>query len=133
MLKSGGTMKRPLVVLLAFGVTGGALAADRLPAKEGQCALTTIKKVGPRLEGIPDGTPDAGNAVSYTDGGYQESYMTIPGLKGSRVGDRVDLCLISVPDDCPPGDDRGKVYKATNLRTHQSWTAPNSEHDCGGA
>jgi len=52
---------------------------------------------------------------------------------GARTGDRVKLCLVAISDECPPGDDRGKVYKAINLRTHKSWTALDSEHSCGGA
>jgi hypothetical protein len=124
-------MKRfGLVLVTAMcACAAGAFAGDRLPSKQGQCAITTIKSVGTRLEGIPD----SGDAVSYTNGGYQVSYAAIPGLKGSKRGDRVKLCLTEVPDDCPAGDDRGKVYKATNLRTHKSWEASNSEHDCGGA
>jgi hypothetical protein len=43
------------------------------------------------------------------------------------------LCLTGIPDECPPGDDRGKTYKATNLRTKKSWEAMDSEHMCGGA
>ena len=121
--------KRTALVLAATLFTQGAAAADKLPAKEGACTLTTIKAVDTRLEGIDD----SGDAVSFADGGYQVSYTTIPGLKGSKAGDRVKLCLVSIPDDCPPGDDRGKVYKATNLRTHTSWEAPDSEHSCGGA
>ena len=26
-----------------------------------------------------------------------------------------------------------KVYRATNLRTGESWEAPDSQHSCGGA
>lgn len=106
-----------------------AMAADMLPTKEGACTLTKIKKVGTRLDGVAD----SGDAVSYTDGGYQVSMTAIPGLKGAKAGDAVKLCLTEIPDDCPPGDDRGKTYKATDLRTHQSWEALNSEHMCGGA
>ena len=125
-------MRNPTVLVLACVATlfaQGAAAEGKLPVKEGACALTTIKAVGTRLEGIDD----SGDAVSFADGGYQVSYMKIVGLKGSKAGDRVKLCLVSIPDDCPPGDDRGKVYKVTNLRTHASWEAPNSEHSCGGA
>ena len=104
-------------------------AADKLPTKVGACTVTTIKSVGTRLEGIPD----SGGAVSYSNGGYQVSYEAIEGLKGSKKGDKIRLCLVSVPDECPPGDDRGKVYRATNLRTHRSWEASDSEHMCGGA
>lgn len=90
---------------------------------------TTIKQVGTRLEGIAD----SGDAVSYANGGYQVNYGTIQGLKGSRPGDPVRLCLTSMPDNCPPGDARGKSYRATDLRTHKSWEAFDSEHMCGGA
>jgi len=121
-------MKRLSIAAIGLVLVGPVLA-DKLPAREGQCAVTAIKQVGTRLEGIPD----SGDAVSYVNGGYQVSYETIPGLKGSRPGDKVKLCLVSIPDECPPGDDRGKVYKATNLRTHKSWEASDSEHECGGA
>jgi len=121
-------MKRACVAALGVLLVGPALAG-RLPAKLGQCTVTAIKHIGARLDGIPD----SGDAVSYVNGGYQVSYETIPGLGGSRRGDRVRLCLVSIPDECPPGDDRGKVYKATNLRTHKSWQASDSEHMCGGA
>ena len=115
-----------LVLLLG---AQAANAADMLPTKVGACTLTKIRQIGTRLDGIAD----SGDAVSYTNGGYQVSYATIAGLKGAKAGDAVKLCLTEVPDDCPPGDDRGKTYKATNLRTHQSWSAMNSEHMCGGA
>jgi hypothetical protein len=118
------TMKRALVLLFI----GPALAGP-LPVKEGACTVTTIRQVGTRLDGIPD----SGDAVLYANGGYQVSIQTIPGLKGSKAGDKVKLCLEMIPDECPPGDDRGKVYKATNLRTQKSWSAADSEHSCGGA
>jgi hypothetical protein len=41
--------------------------------------------------------------------------------------------LVSIPKGCPKGDHRGKIYKATNLRTHGQWTLPDAEHSCGGA
>ncbi len=51
----------------------------------------------------------------------------------SRPGDPVRICLVSIPKHCPPGDNRGRTYKTTNLRTHRAWTLPDSEHMCGGA
>jgi hypothetical protein len=41
--------------------------------------------------------------------------------------------LVSIPRHCPKGDNRGRVYRTTNLRTHKSWKLPDSEHMCGGA
>ncbi len=102
--------------------------AEELPTEIGQCSETTIEDIGYRL-----GDPDSGSAISYANGGGQVSYDTIPEIHRSRVGDPVKLCLVSLPEDCPPGDDRGKVYSATNLRTGESWQAPDSQHSCGGA
>ena len=102
--------------------------ADALPTEIGECSETTIEDIGYRL-----GDPDSGSAISYANGGVQVSYDTIPEIHRSRVGDPVKLCLVSIPEDCPPGDDRGKVYSASNLRTGESWEAPDSQHSCGGA
>jgi hypothetical protein len=113
----------------AILLAAGCAHAEPLPVKVGQCTNTMIKDIGSRLENMPD----SGDAVSYANGGSQVSYDTIKGLKGSRPGDPVRLCLKSLPQDCPPGDERGKNYRATNLRIHSSWEAFDSEHMCGGA
>jgi len=105
-----------------------ALAAAK-PTAVGQCVHTTIKAKESRLEGMPD----SGDAVVYANGLYGVSYERVPGLRTARAGDRVRLCLTSVPQDCPPGDERGKTYKATDLRTQKSWELPDAEHMCGGA
>jgi len=102
--------------------------ADPLPTEIGACSETTITEIGYRL-----GEPDTGSAISYANGGVQISYDTIPEIHRSNVGDAVKLCLLSVPEDCPPDDDRGKIYSATNLRTGEIWEAPDSQHSCGGA
>ena len=123
--------KRLLCLLAATAMTLAppALAKEPVPKRIGQCVATTVSELGPRLEGMPN----SGSAVIYSDGLSQVSYDIIPGIATSRVGDTVKVCLVELPRDCPKGDDRGKVYKATNLRTHKSWTAPDSEHSCGGA
>jgi hypothetical protein len=122
------------------GLTGTALLAlstialfhhaqaEPLPIKIGTCSETTIVDIGYRL-----GDPGTGSAVSYDNGGVQVSYDDIPEIHRSQIGDVVELCLVSVPEDCPPGDDRGKIYRVTNLRTGESWEAPDSQHSCGGA
>lgn len=43
------------------------------------------------------------------------------------------VCLAVLPEDCPPGDDRGKVYASADLRTLMAWASPDAEHLCGGA
>ena len=57
----------------------------------------------------------------------------VAAIEQSKKGDPVRMCLVSIPHPCPKGDDRGRVYKTTNLRTHKSWSLPDSEHMCGGA
>lgn len=99
------------------------------PQEVGACVETTIASVGPRLENAPD----SGSSVQYENGMTQVEYEVLPGIANSRVGDAVRVCLISVPENCPPGDDRGRMYSATNARTGESWTAPDSQHMCGGA
>ena len=125
-------MRGKLVGAGFLAVSALALAdqprAEPLPIEIGACSETTIADIGYRL-----GEPDTGSAISYDNGGGQVFYDTIPEIHRSEVGDAVQLCLVSVPEDCPPGDDRGKIYRATNLRTGESWEAPDSQHSCGGA
>lgn len=95
----------------------------------GQCTNTTVTQVGTRLEA----TPGSGTAIQFANGVALVSYDTVPPAEASQPGDPVKMCLKSVPKHCPPGDNRGKVYTVTNLRTHQSFTLPDSQHECGGA
>jgi len=111
-------------------VSGSALAGD-LPTRIGACSESTIAETGGRLEG--DDNFETGTFVSFDNGGVQISYDRVEPIIGSRVGDPVRICLVSLPTDCPPDDDRGKVYNTTNLRTGESWELADSQHMCGGA
>ena len=124
-------MKRSIRYAIASAMIALALSsahAGSLPTEIGACTETLIKEVTTRL-----GTPDSGTVVQYANGPIQISYGTIAPATRSKTGDKVNVCLVSVPENCPPGDDRGKIYKATNLRTNESWEAPDSQHSCGGA
>jgi len=124
-------MKLLLAALVAVSLAVPALPATAAPAltKVGQCVATTIKQKMTRLDGVPD----SGDAVQYGNGIYGVTYDQVPELEAAHVGDHVKLCLTSLPKDCPKGDDRGKTYKATDVRTHKSWELPDAEHMCGGA
>lgn len=113
----------------------GAAAPSALPTREGACALTGVKQVTTRLQDGSTGQeiPGSGSAVQESDGGYQVSYDTVPAIQASRRGDPVLVCLVSLPQNCPAGDDRGKVYAVGNLRTLGAWSEPDAEHMCGGA
>ena len=115
--------------LVVLAISPLPIKAAPLPTAVGSCSVTTIERIGSRL----DGHPESGSGVVYANGGTQVSYEVIAALHRSRPGDRVRLCLLSIPANCPPGDDRGRVYRATNLRTGASWMAPDAQHSCGGA
>jgi hypothetical protein len=132
---------KPLASILAVVAAFAAAASDaqRRPGpprlRVGACVRTTIAAVTQRLSDGTNGgaVPDSGSAVDFVNGLGQVSYDQVAPLNQSRRGDPVLVCLVALPEDCPPGDDRGKVYTTTNLRTYESWTLSDSAHGCGGA
>ena len=48
-------------------------------------------------------------------------------------GHRVQACLLALPKDCPPGDQRGKRYRFVDLQTGARAEGIDSWHFCGGA
>jgi hypothetical protein len=122
-------------VLLASALAGSGAPGDGLPTHPGTCAWTKIKSVEHRLQEGERGPfiKDSGSAVVFSNGGYQVAYEEYDEVHRSRAGDPVLMCLVSIPQHCPKGDSRGRVYTTTNLRTQESWTMPDAEHRCGGA
>ncbi len=129
-------MKVMLAILCAF-VSLSAYAVspnDPLPTAMLSCGGSIITDIGARLEG--DKNFETGAHVTLKNGGVSVAYQedtNIPAIRGSKVGDHVLVCLVYIPKHCPPGDNRGKFYTMTNLRTLESWTLPDSQHQCGGA
>jgi len=120
--------------LLAFAIASAtpALAAPQeIILAEPVCGMTRIRSIGARLDGSDP--RQVGSAVSYSNGIYGVDYRYWPSLHSSRVGDAVELCMIRAMHGCPRGDERGRTYRARNLRTGQVWEMPNSTHTCGGA
>jgi hypothetical protein len=111
-----------------FGQFKMTLRIPDLPTLVGECVNTRVKLVATRL-----GTPGSGSTVLFQNGGSQVSYDTVPAIDQSRKGDPVRMCLVYIPRNCPEGDYRGRKYRTTNLRSHQTWTEYDSEHLCGGA
>jgi uncharacterized protein YecT (DUF1311 family) len=122
-----GCLGRMMVFELGW-LRGGQPPAS-LPTSVGACSGTRVSRVGSRLEGAPG----SGSAIEEANGAAQISYDEVPAIDASRAGDPVLVCLVSLPRDCPPGDDRGKVYAVANLRTLGAWSEADSEHMCGGA
>jgi hypothetical protein len=116
-------------------VTQPSIARNSLPSRIGDCARTRISAIGHRLEDGVTREPvaDSGSAVTFANRLSQVSYEELAEVHHSRRGDPVLICLVFIPRDCPRGDNRGKTYTTTNLRTVESWTLPDSEHSCGGA
>jgi uncharacterized protein len=112
------------------------MVAD-LPKRVGACTRTKIAAIASRFGDTlqPPATPDDdhGTSIDYANEGHGVSYSFVPAVADSKIGDPVIVCLVSLPKDCPPGDDRGKMYSGTNLRTKGSWILPDSQHMCGGA
>ena len=108
-----------------------------MPSKVGECGKTTIVGIGTRFSDKlvkPKGDAmDEGTSVALQNGVYGVSYEYVEALGRSKVGDPVITCLVSLPKNCPEGDDRGKFYTTTNLRTQEAWSLPDSQHMCGGA
>ncbi len=125
-----------LLALVSGALYGAPVGAPNQlkPTKFGTCAFTTISRVEQRLE-EQNHRPvaDSGSAVVLANGVYGVSYDEVPAVNQSRKGDHVMTCLVLIPTGCPPGDKRGRFYTTTNLRTMESWTLPDAEHECGGA
>jgi hypothetical protein len=123
-----------ILFLVSALVTTSAMGGG-LPTRPGTCVWTKIKRLEHRLGGGKDGpfVPDSGSAVTFENGGNQVSYEELDAVHHSRTGDPVLMCLVSIPQHCPKGDNRGRMYTTTNLRTWDSWTMADAEHHCGGA
>ena len=105
-------------------------ASSELPAQVGQCIESRVAGITTDFPGAPGG----GSVIHYENGSQQLSFDKSPEIESSQIGDPVRICLLRVAANCPPGDERGRTYQGTNLRTGTSWTAPDTLlHDCSGA
>ena len=108
---------------------------SKLPRKVGECFETTITEItdryGEDLPPRPKKGADPGTIVRFSNSGVQVSLRRENTIVHSQVFDKVNMCLVQVPQQCP-GDLRGRVYKTTNLRTKESWSLANDITSCGG-
>jgi hypothetical protein len=126
---------KALLTAMLLAASSAALAepkpTDPLPKEILECGGSVITEIAGRLEG--DKNFSSGTSVFFKNGGSQVSYDKVDAIVKSKIGDHVLMCLVFIPSHCPPGDARGRQYTTTNLRTLESWTLPDSEHNCGGA
>lgn len=104
-----------------------------IATRPGTCVFTTVRRVGQRLEANRRPVAGSGSWVILANGLVSVSYDQVDAVDQSRPGDRVMTCLARLPRHCPPGDNRGKWYVTTNMRTNLAWMLPDSPHSCGGA
>jgi hypothetical protein len=108
---------------------------SQLPRKVGECADTTITAITDRYgEDIsPRGKKgtDPGTIVRFSNSGVQVSLRRENSIVHSQIFDKVNMCLVEVPKECP-GDLRGRIYRTTNLRTREVWSLANDIKNCGG-
>ncbi len=126
-------MTRIAAALIAATIALPTYAAG-LPQHVGQCATAGVLTVTHRLRDAFTGedAPWSGSAIRFDNKGWQISYGQEPSVDHSRPGDDVKICLVYIPPNCPPGDNRGRIYHTTNMRTKESWTLPDAQHGCGG-
>ena len=116
----------------AFAKQGNA-EAPQLPDTPGQCAMTRITELTTRFgEPVTYDNADSGTAITFANGSSQVSYDR-NGLYDLKTGDKVVLCLMSIPHDCPKDDTRGRMYFGMDVKTKAQWQLPDSQHMCGGA
>ena len=104
-----------------------------MPRRVGACATTVIPAIGRRF-GAPLMRPkskatDDGTGVELGNGVHGVSNDFDPAVANAKVGDPRETCPVSIPK----GDDRGKVFTTTNLRTKDFRPLGDSRHLCGGA
>lgn len=125
-------MKRLLtigaIITSSFLTTTGSINAASEPTVINSCSSTTIKSVGYRFEG----EPTSGSGISLSNG-LGSASVEQDLYKGFKAGDPVIVCLESIPEGCPPGDDRGKLFKVFNGRTNTMANLVKGYHMCGGA
>ncbi len=113
---------------------GAAGPGKALPSRPGECVRTRIVSITTRFgEAIAFENQDAGTAIGFANGGYQVSYGRGDAFAEVAAGDDAVVCLMSIPRDCPAGDERGRLYYTLDLRTQTQWVLPDSQHLCGGA
>jgi hypothetical protein len=127
-----GTVTRIPIFVSAILVVAPADAHDAtVPRRLGTCVVTTITDIT-GVYGNPHPGPE-GAIVNYANRVAGVSFARALEIEHSAIGDPVRLCLVAMDRDCPRGDPRGRIYRATNLRTKGSWKLGNSMHACDGA
>lgn len=125
--------------------TNDQAGSDALPKKPGDCMDSTLLGKATRFEGAVAGQAGGEVFVQVTKD-IHLYVQTVPNFPASESidaymystpdfvkGDKISLCLLELPRDCPPGDERGKIYSVTNIKNNKSFVGIDAWHICGGA
>jgi hypothetical protein len=139
-------MRSYISALVAFGLlvfTSTPSFAALPPKLVGTCADSFVQAKRFRMvpsPGDPDyqrTSDDFGKEVNIglTNGigiyaGDGDSFMLSSNFAS---GHKIKVCLESLPQNCPPGDNRGKKYSFYDYRTGTRVVGYDSWHLCGGA
>lgn len=158
----GGVSIAALMVLLVLSLTGSALYAwqelrklntRRSGAAARSCQSVSVIAVGSRFGAQPGQFGSEDGLINLSNGLSLYLYRTLrtaqpPGWGLSeasqpisleqaralfRPRDAISLCLEFTPHDCPPGDERGRIYSLLNRRTGISVAGHYGRNGCGGA
>ena len=115
-------------------VLPGTERISQLPSKVGECFDTTITAItdryGEDLSPRAKRGADPGTLVRFSNSGVQVSLKRENAIVQSQIFDKVNMCLVEVPKECP-NDLRGRVYRTINLRTKETWSLANDIKNCG--
>ena len=119
--------------------------ADRPPAIPYRCEESIVTKKGYYFEN----EPQSGVYTNFKSKLGVETFKTESArvvdrsarlnsvMDLQKVGDKVQVCLISMPDEAGScdlkKDSRGRVYRVYNYRLKGDYSGFNANHSCGGA
>lgn len=159
---TGGVSIAALLLLLLLSVCGSALYGwqelrklntRRLASAGGSCQSVSVIDVSSRFDAQPGQFGSEDGIINLSNGLSLYLYRTLrtaqpPGWGLSeasqpisleqaralfRARDAIRLCLEFTPPDCPPGDERGRIYSLLNRRTGISVAGHYGRNACGGA
>jgi uncharacterized protein len=133
-----------LIQLAEIPVEQSAKTPKNFPKKVGECVDSLIEDKTTRFEGAIAGEAGGEVSISFQNGIilYITKVDALPSENADKYmystkdfakGDRVKLCLTELPKDCPPGDDRGKIYSVQNYKNKKTFSGVDAWHMCGGA
>jgi hypothetical protein len=128
------------------------------PREEGECLPGVVAEKQNRFDYYSEEDPDFNREVAVTlayeipsgDNDYPNGGIGIyagdqtgrfEGAEGKDFmasddflpGSEVEVCLLTIPDYCPEGDPRGRVFALTDNKTGRVIQGRQGWNDCGGA